>query len=110
MENDIKTIEQVIELIKKLLEPLETKLNLEKGFFFKITDEDDWSFIIKLHALIEAAVSHLLTDVLGREELSDVFAELEMSNKKRGKLAFVRALNLLDEDDRRFISKLSELR
>jgi len=58
-------------------------------------DKLDWSFVIKLHALLETAVSQLLVHALGGEELVDVFSALEMSNIKTGKLAFVKTLGLL---------------
>lgn len=91
---------------------LEEKLGLKSGFFESLDrdDESDWSFIIKVHALIEASISHLLTEHLGRSELNDVFSRLDMSNKTTGKVAFVEALKLLEKSERRFISSLSELR
>ncbi len=91
---------------------LEQKLGLQSGFFESLDgeDENDWSFIIKVHALIEAAVSHLLTEHLQRPELDDLFSRLDMSNKATGKAAFVKALSLLEEPERRFLSSLSELR
>lgn len=91
---------------------LEQKLGLQSGFFESLDgeDENDWSFVIKVHALIEAAVSHLLTEHLQRPELDDLFSRLDMSNKGTGKAAFVKALGLLEEPERRFISSLSELR
>jgi hypothetical protein len=91
---------------------LEQKLGLQSGFFDSLDGEDetDWSFVIKVHALIEAAVSHLLTEHLQRPGLDDLFSRLDMSNKATGKVAFVKALGLLEEPERRFISSLSELR
>ena len=38
----------------------EKKLGVPSGFVKKLLDEDDWSFIIKLHALFEASCAHLL--------------------------------------------------
>jgi len=98
--------------LAELVPLLETKLGLEPGFFESLDedDENDWSFIIKVHALIEAAISHLLTEHLGRTELNDLFSRLDMSNKTTGKAAFVEALGLLEKSERRFISSLSELR
>lgn len=81
-----------------------------KAFTLKSRNEDDWSFIIKAHALLEAAVAHLLCKALHKDELLPVFSFLELSNKSSGKIAFVKALDLLDKQDRRFISSLSELR
>lgn len=91
---------------------LEAKLGVKPGFFESLDDEDenDWSFVIKLHALVEAAVAHLLTEQLSRPELTDLFAHLDISNKTTGKAAFVEALALLGKPERRFMSSLSELR
>jgi hypothetical protein len=95
-----------------LIPLLEAKLGVKAGFFESLEHEDqnDWSFVIKLHALVEAAVSHLLTEQLHRPELASLFARLDISNKTTGKAAFVEALGLLDKPERRFMSSLSELR
>lgn len=73
-------------------------------------EKDDWSFIIKLHALIEGVSTHLLVSDLSDERLGDVIAHLEMSNTRAGKIAFLKALGLMDSDDRAFVAALSELR
>ncbi len=88
----------------------EKDLGIHRGFFNKLLKEDDWSFIIKLHSLFEAAVTHLLTKELNKNELENVISELELSNKKSGKLAFARSLNLLSKKESRYINSLSELR
>ena len=102
----------VSHLLGDLVPLLEAKLGIKPGFFESLDDEDenDWSFVIKLHSLIEASVSHLLTEQLRRPELSELFSRLDISNKKTGKAAFVEALALLDKPERRFMSSLSELR
>jgi len=92
------------------LRELELDLGLPKGFCNKLLEEDDWSFVIKLHALLESALSELITRALQRKQLSDIFSRIEMSNTKTGKLAFVRALNLLPAGHIQFMRKLSELR
>jgi len=91
---------------------LEHKLGVESGFFASLDgdDENDWSFVIKTHALIEAAISHLLTEHLKRPELAGTFSRLEMSNEATGKVAFATALGLLEKPERRFIISFSELR
>ncbi|WP_288129856.1 hypothetical protein [Microbulbifer sp.] len=97
--------------LSELIPKLEEKLGIDKGFLESLFDEDsDWALIIKVHALIEAAISDLLVTVFGKEALNDTFSYLELSNKKTGKMAFVSALNLLDDNCRRYISSLSELR
>lgn len=89
---------------------LEEKLGIEVGFFNKLSDENDWALIIKLHALIESAITELLTGVFNKTSLRDTFSMLELSNKRTGKMAFISALGLLDDAERRYISSLSELR
>ena len=89
---------------------LERELRLKEDFLINLKDEDDWSFIIKLHAFFEAALSHLLTEALGHEKLKSIFTRLELGNKQTGKIAFIKALNLLEKTDRRFIDQLSKLR
>jgi hypothetical protein len=100
------------ERLEELVPLLEERLGLERGFLDRLDaeDENDWSFVIKLHALVEAAVSHLITTEMGRPELRALFARLDISNKTTGKAAFVKAMGLLDEPARRFMSSLSELR
>jgi hypothetical protein len=91
------------------LEKLETRLGLPKGFCEALVKEDDWSFIVKLHALLEAALTALLTAKLA-PELRPIFARLEMSRSDTGKIAFAKALGLISPEDYRLIHTLSELR
>ena len=39
---------------------LEQRIGVAPGFFDGLVQEDDWSFVIKLHALLEAACTHFL--------------------------------------------------
>ena len=89
---------------------LEQALGLPKGFCFKLIEEDDWSFVLKLQALLESAVSDLITRSLQRSELTDIFSQLAMSGEATGKIAFVKALNLLPNGHIEFIKALSKIR
>lgn len=89
---------------------LEAKIGVRAEFFRDLLSEDDWSFVIKLHALFEAACTHLLLFHFKEPELSEVLARLELSNKTTGKLAFLAKLELLGKENRRLIATLSELR
>ena len=89
---------------------LEHRIGVRRGFVRRLVREDDWSFIIKLHALFEAVCTHLLLHHFNEPELSEAFSRLELSSKATGKIAFLGKLELLNADNRRFISTLSELR
>ena len=43
---------------------LERRLGLPEGFYERLVREDDWSFVIKLNALFEAACTHALANRL----------------------------------------------
>jgi hypothetical protein len=88
---------------------LEKELTLPKGFIAGLVQEDDWSFVIKAHALVEAALTNQLSASVD-ERLTSVFEQLELSDSRKGKIAFSKALGLLDSNQRKFIRFLSELR
>jgi hypothetical protein len=96
--------------IYAIVAEFEKAIKLPDGFCERLRDEDDWSFVIKLHALLEAAVTHLLVVTLGHETLMPIFARLELGQAQTGKLAFVDRLSLLDSQNRGFLRWLSEVR
>jgi hypothetical protein len=73
-------------------------------------DDDDWTLVVKLHAMIETALNSTIILHLGTLELRKVIANLDTSNQKTGKAAFAKALNILPHNSIVFIQKLSELR
>jgi hypothetical protein len=89
---------------------LEMKIGLKKGFCCKLLEEDDWSFVIKLHAVFEAALSRLICKQIGKDGLLDIISRLDTSNTSCGKLAFAKALGYIEDEERKFIRNLSELR
>ena len=99
-----------IELINTEAQNLVRELGLPEGFYDGLLKEDDWSFVVKLHALVEAAVTHLLVNYLGQAGLEELFSLVELSDARKGKLAFVKALGIFEKEERRFIRSLSELR
>lgn len=98
------------ESLAKNITDLETKVGARKGFFAHLLEEDDWSFVIKLHALFEAACTHLLLYHFDEPNLSSVIGRLELSGRSTGKIEMLGKLDLLGKEKRRFISNLSELR
>ena len=92
------------------LNEIGNELKAPPGFLHGIIKESDWSLIVKLHALVESAVTYLLCKGLDRPELEGIFSRIELSNNKTGKLAFTRELKLLQKHHRSFIRALSEIR
>lgn len=89
---------------------LQNKIGLPKDFFKNLLDENDWSFVIKLHALIEGICSNLLVFHFNEPNLEKIFSRLEMSDASTGKLAFLLDTKLIDKIQCKYISSLSQFR
>lgn len=71
-------------------------------------ESDDWSFIIGVHALIEGAVSQMLTAAVD-PRLEPLFVKMGL-NGRFGKLAFAKHLELLDQKVLNFVNVISGVR
>lgn len=91
-----------------------SKVNIEIGlpanFLIELKDNDDWSFIIKTHAYLEALLSHAISEAVHRKELSDVLCKLDMANTQFGKVILSEKLGLIKSDGKKFLLKLNKLR
>jgi hypothetical protein len=102
--------EEAQKLMRKLalssIDLLEEKLK----FLLDLLKENDWTFVIKSHALIETAVTQMVIEHLGKTELTKIVELLPLSDNRTGKIAVAKQLNLLDDKQRRFVKFFSELR
>jgi hypothetical protein len=95
--------------IIKTLRNFEEQLKAPEGSLATLPFLDDWSMVIKAHALVEGAVSQLLAAALD-QRLQGLFSRLELGHEVTGKLEFCKALGLLTSSERGFVRKLSEVR
>ena len=86
------------------------EIGVPSDFLIGLLQEKDWSFVIKIHAFMEALITHAISDALCRKELTDVLSRIEMANVQAGKVAIAKALQLIGDDGKRFLTKLSSLR
>jgi hypothetical protein len=86
------------------------RLGLTQSPLHSLASDDDWTFVIKMHALIEAALNHLLMVRLNDPKLSEIVAKLPTNDEKKGKLAFIKTYDLLREDCRLFVRLFSKIR
>jgi hypothetical protein len=97
------------------------KFGTPSAFLDALEKESDWSFIIKIHALLETALNHSLAVFFARspttedntpqvQALTDIFSLLETSNRDTGKSAFAKACGLLSDRHIAFIKRMSEIR
>jgi hypothetical protein len=90
-----------------MMEALEGDLGVA-GFFSRISSnsESDWSLVVKLNALFEAALIHVLTDALGIDALEGQFRTMQHSRR----IEFAEASGVLRPSTRRFMTTLNSLR
>ncbi len=75
-----------------------------------LSEDDDWSFIIKLHALIEAALTRALSEHFRATPAEEeVFARMSVGGAN-GKVRLARAAGLIDAGSAQFLSRLSKYR
>jgi hypothetical protein len=88
----------------------EQKLGLPENFYTDLLKNDDWSFVVKLNALVEAACTHALSMRLHAPELEEALAHLDLANSKFGKATLLRGLNSITSEQAHIIRQLAELR
>ncbi len=86
------------------------RLGLPHSFYEKLLAEDDWSFVIKTNALVEAACTHALASRLHAPELVESFASLDLGNSKFGKVVLLRKLKAITAEQARVLQSLYQLR
>lgn len=91
-------------------EILERRMKVPSGFLRSLLLDSDWSLVIKLHALVEAAIIEAIRDSVDDERLTAIIARLPLNHAKSGKIAFARSLGLLSDDDVEAIRLLSSAR
>lgn len=83
---------------------------LRSDFLKKLEDDDDWSFVIKIQALVEAALTEAIVSVLGEPRVKRMIERLALADEENGKLRIATELGLLDKRQRRFIRRMANLR
>ena len=96
--------------IQQKVDEFEERLGLPQGFYTHLLKEDDWSFVIKISALIEAACTHILSYKFRHPELEDNFSYLEQGNRKVGRVALLKKSDALYDDQAKVLFSLAELR
>lgn len=92
------------------LAEFEKKIGLPKGFYNALLAEDDWSFVIKLNALFEAAATHALVARLDTPELLDTLARLDFARQDCGKIKLLKKLGIISPEQAKCLQRLAELR
>jgi hypothetical protein len=97
--------------IEKDLKALEDRLCLDREFLNNLHDnESDWSFVIKLSALVEAACTHTIAVLIGYLGLEENLAYLDQSNSKVGRIKLLKEMEVIFPNQAKILSALATLR
>lgn len=97
------------ELIR-LLKINSERIGLDAGFYDEMLSSNDWTFVLKLSALFEAVLVEGAVNKLKNKNIKEVLSHLELSNRKCGKVAVAKCLDLISDEDAKFIDKIAEIR
>jgi hypothetical protein len=99
-----------LEISPTLEKWLKDTVGISRSLLDSLDADDDWTFVIKMHGILEAALNHLLLARLDNPSLTRIISRLETSNARTGKLAFIKAYGLLEDNACLFVQTLSEIR
>ena len=102
--------EQANDLMKSVTKNVSGELKEKTDYILALRDDDDWSMIIKSHALIESLVTELLLAKTEEPKLRSLMERLPLSDEQIGKVKVAKDYGLLSSGERAFIKKLSTLR
>ena len=87
---------------------------ISKKLLDSLDRDDDWTFVIKMHGILETALNHLILNRLSLPtvvpKMADVISRLETNDRRTGKIAFIKAYDLLPDEACLFVRMLSEVR
>lgn len=98
------------QLLANLGKEMADELKGRTDFMLSLVGEDDWSMIIKSHALIEALVTELIVAKTEEPKLKAVIERLPLSDEQTGKVRIAKDYGLMTSEERTFVRRLSELR
>ena len=84
------------------------KINCE--FLLDLLKDNDWSMIIKSHALIESLITELIISKTEEEKIKPLIERLPLSDEQIGKLKIIKDYELLSKEQISFIKRFSSLR
>ena len=79
-------------------------------YLSRLHDDDDWSFVIKAQALVEAALTDAILAKIDQAAMKTVVERLPLADEQIGKLAIAKELGIMPVEQRRFVRRLAELR
>ena len=88
----------------------EKQFKLPSGFLAALFDEDDWSFLIKGSALMEAILTEGIVERTDINALRQVYEKLPLAHGAYGKIVFATQMKLITPEAAKFLRRFTDLR
>lgn len=100
-----------IVLLCGLVRSVEDKFDLPQGALWQLYNDDDWSFVIKIHAMFESALVMAIVGKSSNPMLAKEYSKLPMeSTSGTSLISLSLAMEIIDKAEKRFLSRLCQLR
>lgn len=86
------------------------KLKLPEAFLERIYDEDEWSFLIKTHALVETSINVAIERSIEDDRVSEFINRLSLSGGSKSKTELLKSLGIITQNEIQFVEGLSQIR
>lgn len=104
------TKDQIHSVLNNINENIKNELLEKSKFLFNLLQDDDWSFVIKSHSLIESLITELIINRINQIELKKIIERMPLHNDTVSKMQIVKIYELLSPEERSFIKNLTEIR
>jgi hypothetical protein len=98
------------EVFDEVMSELRAGLHGPLKFLGSLSKDDDWSFVIKAQAMVEASVTEAILSKVGERSIRSVVERLPLADEQIGKINLAKELGLVSAEQRRFVRRLAELR
>ena len=102
--------DQADALLQTSLTTIQERLHAHLDFVTELREGDDWSFVIKAQALLEACITEAILVRLGDDRIKKIVETMPLVGNNASKLQFAKDLGLMNASQRRFVKKLATLR
>lgn len=102
--------DQADALLQTSLATVRERIHGHMSFVTELLHGDDWSFVIKTQALLEACITEAVLVRLGDERIKKTVESMPLVGDEASKLQFAKDLGLMDSSQRRFVKRMASLR
>lgn len=104
------TKEQSIDILSDVTKIISEELLEKHDFLTKLLLDDDWSFVIKSHSLIESLATELIINTIDQIELKKIIERMPLHGNDVSKMKIITTYNILTKKEIDFIINLTQIR